>query len=189
MEASEACYMIDDGQLWRIGDGSARARVKLECVMQEEMVALAWEEHQNNGHFHRDNIKVNLLDRITSPRMDQSITRAILDCGKCKVFRTTHLHSLLEPITQRHPFELMVADTLSMPKGKGGFTKLGLWIDVYAQQVWVTKLKTAATGKSLKKSYGDICNLFTSSEMLMADEGPVTIFLILFCLPMSFHYF
>jgi hypothetical protein len=123
-----------------------RARVRLEWVTQEETVALAWEEHCNNGHFHHDGIKVKLLDKITSPKMDQSIMKAIMDCGKsrkCKAFGSTctHLHSLLEPITRRHPFELMVADTLSMPKGKGGFTKLGLWMDVYARQLWVTKLK------------------------------------------------
>ena len=118
-------FMVEDGRLWRIGDGSARARARLECVTQEETVALAWEEHRNNGHFHRDNIKVSLLNRITSPKMDQSITKAILNCGKCKSFGTTHLHSLLEPITRRHPFELMVADTLSLPKGKGGFLGCG----------------------------------------------------------------
>ena len=165
-------YMIEGGRLWRVGDGSVRARARLECVTQEETVALAWEEHRNNGHFHRDNIKANLINRITSPKMDQSITKAILNCGKCKSFGTTHLHSLLEPITRRHPFELMVADTLSLPKGKGGFTKLGLWMDVYSQRVWVTKLKTAATAKSSKKSYGDICDLFTAPETLMVDGGP-----------------
>ena len=165
-------YMIEEGRLWKIGDGSVRARPRLECVTQEETVALAWEEHRNNGHFHRDNIKANLLNKITSPKMDQSITKAILNCGKCKSFGTTHLHSLLEPITRRHPFELMVADTLSLPKGKGGFTKLGLWMDVYSQRLWVTKLKTAATAKSSKKSYGDICDLFTASETLMVDGGP-----------------
>ena len=95
-------------------------------------MALAWEENRNNSHFHWDNIKANLLNRITSPQMDQSITKAILNCGKCKGFGTKHLHSLLEPITRQHPFELMVTDTLSMPKEKGGFTKLGLWMDVYA---------------------------------------------------------
>ena len=165
-------YMIEDGKLWRIGDGSERARARLECVTKGETVQLAWEEHRNNGHFHRDNIKAKLLDRITSPNMDQSITKAIMNCGKCKGFGTTHLHSLLEPITRRHPFELMAVDTLSMPKGKGGFTKLGLWMDVYAQRVWVTKMKTAATGKSSRKSYADICDLFTPSETLMTDGGP-----------------
>jgi hypothetical protein len=165
-------YMIEGEKLWKIGDGSDRARARLECVTKEETVRLAWEEHCNNGHFHRDNIKAKLLDKITSPKMDQSITKAILDCGKCKGFGTTHLHSLLEPITRRHPFELMAADTLSMPKGKGGFVKLGLWMDVYAQRVWVTKLKTSATGKSSRRSYSDICDLFTPPEALMTDGGP-----------------
>jgi hypothetical protein len=165
-------YMIEDGRLWKIGDGSGRARARLECVTKEETVKLAWEEHRNNGHFHRDNIKAKLLDTITCPKMEQSITKAILDCGKCKGFGTTHLHSLLDPITRRHPFELMAADTLTMPKGKGGFTKLGLWMDVYAQRVWVTKLKTSATGKTSRKSYGDICDIFTASETLMTDGGP-----------------
>jgi hypothetical protein len=66
----------------------------------------------------------------------------------------------------------MVADTLSMPKGKGGFVKLGLWMDVYSQRVWVTKLKAAATAKSSKKSFDDICDLFMSPETLMVDGGP-----------------
>jgi hypothetical protein len=66
----------------------------------------------------------------------------------------------------------MVADTLSMPKGKGGFTKLGLWMDLYAQRLWVTKLKSAATGKTSRKRYGDICDLSPALETLMVDRGP-----------------
>ena len=96
-------YLIEGEKLWRLGDGSDRARARVECVTKEETVKLAWEEHRDNGHFHRDNIKVKLLDKVTSPKMDQSITKAILDCGKCKGFGTKHLHSLLEPITRRHP--------------------------------------------------------------------------------------
>ena len=165
-------YMIEEGRLWKVGDESSRARARLECMTKGETVQLAWEEHRNNGHFHRDNIKIKLLDRITSPNMDQSITKAILDCGKCKGFGTTHLHSLLQPITRRHPFELLTADTLSMPKGKGGFTKLGLWMDVYSQRLWVTKIKTSATGKSSRRSYSDICDLFTAPKTLMTDGGP-----------------
>jgi hypothetical protein len=49
---------------------------------------------------------------------------------------------------------------------------LGLWMDVYAQRVWVTKLKASATGKTSRKSYGDICDIFTASETLMTDGGP-----------------
>ena len=115
---------------------------------------------------------MRLLDKITSPKMDQSITKAILDCGKCKAFGTTHLHSLLEPITRQHPFELMAADMLSMPKGKGRYAKLRLWMDVYSQRVWVTKIKANVTGKTSKKCFGNICELFTAPETLMTDGGP-----------------
>ena len=65
----------------------------------------------------------------------------------------------------------MVANTLSLPKGKGRFMKLGLWMDIYSQWVWVTKLKMATMAKTSKKSYGDICDLFTELETLMVDGG------------------
>ena len=45
-------------------------------------------------------------------------------------------------------------------------------MDVYSQMVWVTKLKTATTAKSSKKSYKDICDLFTAPGTLMTDGGP-----------------
>ena len=35
----------------------------------------------------------------------------------------------------------------------------------------MTKLKTAATAKTSKKSYGDIYDLFTELETLMVDRG------------------
>lgn len=92
-------YMIADGRLWKVGDDSVRARPRIECITQEETKALAYKIHCDHGHFHRDNIKAKLLDRITSPQMDKSITSTIMDCGKCQNFGPMHLHSLLEPIT------------------------------------------------------------------------------------------
>ena len=118
-------YMVSDGRLWRVGDvSSIRAQARLECVTKEEAKALAGEIHRNGGHFHRDNIKAQMLSRITCPKLDLAITKAINESGKCKNFRPTFIHSLLEPITRRHPFELIAADTLSMPPGKGGYVKL-----------------------------------------------------------------
>jgi transposase InsO family protein len=166
-------YMIQNVKLWKIGDTkSARARHKVECIPQSEAVAMAWDEHRNHGHFHKDNVKIALTDKIASPHLDRSINQAIMNCGKCKGHGTQHLHSLLEPITRRHPFELLVGDTLSMPKGKGGFTKISLYVDVYSQHVWAEKLKTNATAATTCKTLNSICTKFTTPEALMVDGGP-----------------
>lgn len=166
-------FMVEGGRLWKIADGkSIRARPRLECVTKEEAVALADEVHRNGGHFRRDNVKIELMDRVYSPGLDRSITKAILECGKCKAFGSTHLHSLLEPITRRHPFELFVSDSLSMPPGKGGYNKISLLLDTHSQHVWGDKLKTAPTGKSTCKLLGRVGDDFTNPEALMCDGGP-----------------
>src|SRR5882762_10257022 len=122
-------YQIDEGRLWRIGDGkSTRAQPRLECVTQEEAKALAHHEHEKNGHFGHDLIKIALLDRICSPHLDKSILAAITECGRCKGFGGQHLAALLEPITRRHLWELMEGDYLSMPVGHGGFQMISLFM-------------------------------------------------------------
>ena len=113
--------MIDEGKLWFIGGGTrTRAVAKRECVTKEEAMELARIEHEKGGHFHRDLVKIALLDRIHSPGLNESIMKAIIECARCKNFGGTNLHALLQPITRRHPFELLVGDYLSMPPGKGG---------------------------------------------------------------------
>jgi transposase InsO family protein len=165
-------YFIEDDKLWKVSDGrSVRGEARRECVSQEEAKALAWEVHRNNSHFHRDSIKVELLTRIVSPKLDKSITQAIVECGKCKAFGPTHIHSLLEPITRRHPFELIAADTLTLPLGKGGFSKVCLYVDIFSQFTWGYKLK-AATGRTTTTSFNNICDTYTPPETLMVDGGP-----------------
>ena len=113
-------YMLDKGKLWFIGGGSGtRARARRECVSRVEAVELAKQEHEQGGHWHRDAIKMALMDHYHSPKLDESIVKAITDCARCKNFGGTHLHSLLQPITRHHPFELLVGDYLSLPVRKG----------------------------------------------------------------------
>ena len=167
-----ARYMIDDGKLWFVGGGTrVRAVARRECVTKEEAVELARVEHEKGGHFHRDLIKIALLDRIHTPNLDQSIVKAISDCARCKNFGGTHLHALLQPITRRHPFELLVGDYLSMPPGKGGYHTVGLYLDTFTQHVWGYKFKTAGTGKTTVKSLEDIYGGFAPSEVFMSDGG------------------
>ncbi|KJA13084.1 hypothetical protein HYPSUDRAFT_151970, partial [Hypholoma sublateritium FD-334 SS-4] len=72
-------YMIEDGKLWFVAGGTKlRACTRLECVLQSEAVELARPEHEQNGHWYRDGIKIALMDKIHSPKLDQSIIEVIL---------------------------------------------------------------------------------------------------------------
>lgn len=147
-------YIIEDGRLWKLRGGTpTRARAKVECVTREEAKTLAAQEHTKGGHWGRDAIKMALLDRICSPKLDTSI----LD--------------VLEPITRRHPFELLVGDYLTLPKGKNGYTTLGVYLDTFSQHTWVFKQKTSGSAKTTIESLNNIFNAFTTSETFMADGG------------------
>jgi hypothetical protein len=165
-------YMIEDNKLWHLAGGTkARARSRQECVTQVEATQLAREEHEKGGHWHRDNIKIALLDKIHSPKLDQSIVKAVLECARCKNFGSTHLHSLLQPITRRHPFELLVGDYLSLPTGRGGFHTVGLYLDTFSQHVWGDMFKTAGSAKTTNKSIDNVCNTFAPPGTFMCDGG------------------
>jgi transposase InsO family protein len=165
-------YMLEDGKLWFVGGGSGtRARARRECVSRAEAIELAKAEHEQGGHWHRDAMKLALLDRYHSPKLDESIVKAIMDCARCKNFGGTHLHSLLQPITRRHPFELLVGDYLSLPVGKGGFHTAGIYLDTCSQHVWGYKFKTHGTATTTNRSLDDIFHNFAPPETFMADGG------------------
>ena len=129
-------YMIEENRLWKVAGGHTnRARPRVDCITKDEAVTLAQKEHIDGGHWGRDAVKKSLMDRIWSPNLDSSIVTGIAQCGRCKNFGGTHLHSLLDPITRRHPFKLLVGDYLSMPNGKGGYHTIGLYLDTYSQHV------------------------------------------------------
>jgi transposase InsO family protein len=165
-------YMIEDGKLWRVAGGhSTRARSRVECVTREEATELARLEHKSNGHWQRDSVKKSLLDRIWSPGLDASIVKGIVNCGVCKNFGGTHLHSLLDPITRRHPFELLVGDYLSLPAGKGGYHTVGLYLDTFSQHIFGYKYKTTGSAKTTIDSLEKIFHNFAPPETFMSDGG------------------
>jgi hypothetical protein len=57
-----------------------------------------------------------------------------------------------------------------MPPGKGGFTKIGLYADVFTQKLWGFKSKSAA-GKNTVDSLQHINNAFIAPETIMVDGG------------------
>ena len=116
-------------------------------------------------------IKIALLNKIHSPKLDQLIMKAVSDCAKCKNFGNMHLNALLQPITHHHPFELIVGNYLSMPPGKGGYHTIGLYLNTSSQHVWGEKFKMAGTGKTMIKSLTNIYQNFAPAEMFMMDRG------------------
>lgn len=80
------------------------------------------------------------------------------------------MHSLLELITRRHPFELLVEDYLASPKGKGGYSTIGVYLDTFSQHTWVFKYKTVGSVKRIINSVSKIFNVFAAFKMFMADE-------------------
>ena len=163
-------YLIEDSRLWRLGGITpARAASRRECVTKSEAIELARAEHEKT-HMGRDAVKMQLLDRVCSPLLDASIVKAILGCGRCKNFGSTHLHALLAPITRRRPFELLVGDYLSMQPGKGGFCKIGLYADIFTQRLWAFKYKSA-TGKSTVDSLRRIHYGWQAPGTFMSDGG------------------
>ena len=116
-------------------------------------------EHGNNGHWGHDLIKLQLMDRIYSPQLDQSITLAPLECPQCKNFGSSHLHALMYPIMHQYPFKLLVADYLSLPKCKGGYHSILLILDTYSHFTWGFKFKTSGAAKTALSHFnnGDVC--------------------------------
>lgn len=79
-------YMLEDGKLWFAGGGSGmQARARHKCVSRAEVVELAWLEHEQGGHWHRNTIKLALTDHYHSPKLDKLIIKVILDCVRCKI--------------------------------------------------------------------------------------------------------
>ena len=165
-------YMVEDGKLWRVAGGHhTRAKSRVECVTREEAIQLAKQEHESNGHWQRDSVKKSLLDRIWSPGLDASIVKGITNCGVCKNFGGTYLHSLLDPITRRHPLELLVGDYLSLPTGTGGYRTVGLYLDTYSQHVFGYRYKTAGSGKTTVDSLSKMFQAYAPWETFMTDGG------------------
>ena len=58
-----------------------------------------------------------------------------------------------------------------MPPGKGGFSKIGLYTDVFSQKLWAFKSKTTM-GKDTVNGLRCILQAFIAPTTFMADGGP-----------------
>ena len=165
-------YMLEEGKLWFVwGSSGIQAGARRECVLRAEAFKLAKLEHEQDGCWHCDTMKLALLDCYHSPKLHESIVKAIMDHARCKNFSGMHLHSLLQPITRCHPFELLVGDYFSLLVGKGSYHTAGIYLDTCSQHVWGYKFKTHRTALTTNRSLNNIFHNFTPLETFMADGG------------------
>ncbi|KIK58485.1 hypothetical protein GYMLUDRAFT_171114 [Collybiopsis luxurians FD-317 M1] len=93
-------FMVEGNCLWKVGgNDGVRDRARVECITKAEAQQMAVQQHDAGGHWGWDHIKLALLDRICSPKLDDSVMVAIRDCAKCKNFGASHIHALLNLIT------------------------------------------------------------------------------------------
>src|SRR6266481_3897926 len=150
-------FAIQDGKLWRMRTKAKDRVAKVECVPRTKGFRLAMRVHEQNGHFGWDHTRLKLHDRWFWAGMDRDSKEAITKCSRCKNFGLQFINSLLRPIKRCKPFDLISADYLSLPKGKGGFKTVLVVIDMFSMFTWVYKLKSAGMGKTTLTGLQDLC--------------------------------
>lgn len=94
-----------------------------------------------------------------------------MECPRYKNFGGMHLHALLQPIVQQHPFELLVGNYLSFPEGIGGYKTVGLYLDTASQTVYGNKFKTKGSAKTTNILLDKIFTIYAPFESFMANQG------------------
>lgn len=164
-------FMIEDNKLWRVSSKSNEHVARTECQPAKLGFQLALDMHRANGHFSADLVKLHLRDRYFWPGMDTDCKMACLECPQCKNFGPANMTSLLQPIRRVRPFQLTAGDYVSLPEGIGNFHTLGVYVDMYSNFVWVSKIKSHATSKNTVTSLQRICLDYATPQAFMTDGG------------------
>lgn len=110
-----------------------------ECIPQSEGFDFALKMHRTITHFITvDVLKMHIHKSTFWPGMDKDCRAVALECPECKHFSTAHHNTLLHPMRHSRPFSLISGDYLSLPTGKGGYKKVGLFVEVFSGFVWGT---------------------------------------------------
>ena len=164
-------FMVDNSKLWRVSMRPQDRVARTECKPTLSGFDIALKAHQVNGHFSADSLKLHLCDKYFWPGLDTDCRQECIKCPQCKGFGPAKLNALLQPIRRVRPFDLTAGDYVSLPKGKGGFKTLGVYIDTCSNFVWVSKIKTAGTRFTTLDSLRQICLDYATPRAFMTDGG------------------
>ena len=164
-------FMVDNGKLWRVSTRPQDRVARTECKPTASSFNITLKAHQANGHFSVDSLKLHLRDKYFWPGLDTDCRQVCIECPQCKGFGPAKLNVLLQPIRRVRPFDLTAGDYVSLPKGKGGFKTLGMYINTCSKIVWVSKIKTAGTRFTTLNLLRQICLDYAMPRAFMTDGG------------------
>lgn len=165
-------FIIEDGKLWRLSTKANDRVSRTVCIPKHLTVDTALAVHREIGHFKSlDSLKIHIHERYFWPGMDNDCRQVVLECPECKHFGPAPHNHLLQPIRRSRPFSLITGDYLTLPKGYGGYIKVGLYIDVYSNFTWGVMLKAEGKAKDTVKTLERIFREYATPESFMADGG------------------
>lgn len=164
-------FLVEDGKLWLLREGSAKARDKVECIPKAETKELALAVHSAGGHFGRDMTILALQLRYFWPTLCRDVVETITSCPRWKNVGPRLLSAQLKPITRARPFDLIVGDYLSMPQGFNGFKTVLVLVNVYSRFAFAFPLHGPGTGKSTVNGLSRVADMLLMPRTFLADGG------------------
>ena len=164
-------FMVDNGKLWRVSTRPQDQVARTECKPTSSGFDITLKAHQVNGHFSADSLKLHLRDKYFWPSLNTDCRQACIKCPQCKSFGPVKLNVLLQPIRRVRPFDLTAGDYVSLPKGKGSFKTLGVYINTCSNFIWVSKIKMVGTRFTTLNSLRRICLDYAMPRAFMTDGG------------------
>ena len=91
-------FMIEGGQLWKVGDKMLTRTSRVECIPSREGFNTALKVHMDIRHWSVDHFKLHICDKFFWPQIDVDTQLVCLICGHCKSFGARQQNTLLQPI-------------------------------------------------------------------------------------------
>ena len=164
-------FMIENNKLWRVSTQPRDCVLRAEYQPTDNSFKLALQTHQSNGHFSVNALKLHLHNRHFWPGLNTDCCQVCIEYPQCKGFGPAKLNALLQLIWHVKPFDLTAGDYVSLPKSKGGFKTLGVYIDTCSNFVWVLKIKSAGTSSTTLDLLKCICLNYATPWVFMTDGG------------------
>ena len=167
VKARAKSYFLKDNILWKRNGSKPPLHVVLEPSRRARLTADA---HDNSGHRGRDPTFKKLQDSFWWPNMYNFVKAYCKTCHECQM-RSSYRNKIpIEPTYVRTILREFAADTVYMPKGKGGYRYVIDLRDKFSG--WVeAKMVRKATSANVADFIFEVMTRFGCLPKLTVDNG------------------